>query len=432
MAGTVTIAGVELGAQGLQNWQSDGDTARIRGTFKGTTAAHAAVAMCQVKGMLGNPDEDAVPVIPSADVSLTGFYRVRGGSVEQTPEMLRSFWFNYTLELERVPVVANPVIESRLLGSVRSNSHSITTASMVQWWATPADATMDAVASVSTGSRVGDFGTVRLNYVSSSLVLTDTTATWQCGPSDYYDAACKIEITYDGSTWVRVPGRQLGTAPAASNTGWRLNNGFVRVVYGGGNGLLSVQHYSSAAAGWLTAKVYKLTRGTPLASSTALGATETVSILRNSPEEVVLRLGLEHSSAREALTYCDLRLRRGALWVEGTLSRSSTAFTTAELAATNTPFGIQRDTAETGATHTSGVHASAVDAGTGGGKYILTSPTATTVETVTGSIIQGTGQNKFQFMVGYEPPSAATPDTFTNQVYGYFAGITESVRFARR
>lgn len=434
MAGTVTIANVELGGQGVQQWEGGGDTARLTGTFKGTTATHAGVVAYQVKGILENPDEQAVPFIASSAPLLTGFYRVTGGSIEQTPEMYRSFWFNYTLELERVPGVASPVIESRLVGALRSNAHSITTASMVQWWATPTDAVMDRVASVSTASRTGEGSSVRLNYVSGSLVMVDATPTWQCAAGDYYDMAARVEVTYDGNTWLRLPGRQIGIAVAASNTGWRINNGFVRVTYGGGNGLLSVQHYSAAAGAWLTAKIYALTIGVSPSTPVAMGAIQTITILRNAPEEVTVRLGLDQSTANPVQVYCDLRLRRGALWVEGVVSRAATAVSATESASTEVSFGIQRNTAEAGSTHTSGVHATAADAGTGGGKYILTSPTATNVDTTQGGITQGTGPapDKFQFMVGYEPPSAGVPDTFTNQVYAYFAAVNESVRFGRR
>lgn len=432
MATTFYVAGVDLGRSGLQTWSEDGGRVRINGTIRESTAAGFSVAIAQINGILNNVDEaSGVPVVPSADSSLAGFFRVTGGGVDVTPESYRSYWANYTLELEAVSGRYSPLIESRLVGALRTNSHSIVVGSTVPWWATPTDATMDYVPGSTTATRTGDGGTVKVAYTTDGTLFLDSTRTMQCSPSDYYDMAARVEV-YDGTSWRTLVGREIGAATAASTAGWRISNGLVRVVYGGGNGLLSVTHYSPAASAWQNTKIYKLTRGTPLASTTALGAFTAVRVLRNSPECVSLRLSLEQDSTTyPAQVNVDLSLRRGALWVSGTVTRNPQQTSSAELASTNFPLGIQRNTAETGATHTSGVHANAADAGTGGGKFVLTSPTATTVETTTSSIIQGTGLNTFQFMVGYEHPSASGPDTYTNQYLSYFAAVDETQRLAR-
>mgnify|MGYP000847546078 CR=1 FL=1 len=430
MATTFTVGGIDLGRSSLQKWASDGQTARISGTIRESTFGGFAAAVYQVKGLLRNPDERfGVPVIPSSDPSLTGFYRVTGGDIEVIPAGMRSFWANYTLELGAVPGRASPQIESRLLGALRTNSHSIVVGSTVPWWATPTDATMDYVPGATVQTRTGDGGSVKVQYTTDGTLFLDSTRTMQCAAADYYDMSARIESS-DGTSWRVLKGREAGSVvPAVA--GWRLTNDLVRVMYGGGDGLLSVTHYSPAASAWQNEKVYKLTRGAT--TPTALGPFRTISILRNSPECVILRLGVEQDSTTyPAQINVDLCLRRGAMWVDVTVVRAPGQVSSAESASLDFPLGVVRNTTEAGTSHTSGVHATSADAGAGGGKYVLTSPTATNVDTTNGGIRQGTGVNTFQFMAGYEPASASGADTFTNQVYAYFAAVDEVMRPTRR
>lgn len=416
--------GLELNSPAF--WSVNGDDVDAAGALTASTYAKLVVLRDQVNGLADNRDEPVVAVNWAGDPSIDGFYEVLDAQVPMPARGLAALKLDYRVKLRKVGVY--PQIESRLLGALRTNSHSIASGSTVPWWATPTDASMDYVAGATTATRTGDGTTVRVAYTTDGTLLYDATPTWQCDATDYYDGAAKVEVT-DGSSWYTWVGRNIsGTTLLA----WRITNGLVRVTYGGGNGLLSVQHYSAAASAWLTAKTYKLTRGS---TPTTLGAFRAITILRNAPEEVVVRLSVEQDSTTyPAQINVDLRLRRGALWVEGTVTRSARQLSSAESASTDFNLGIFRNTTEAGTSHTSGVHATSADAGTGGGKYVLTSPTATNVNTTNGGISQGYGPspNLFQFMIGYEPPSAAGPDTITNQVYAYFAATTETQRLVRR
>lgn len=406
-------------------WNVNGDQVEAAGALTASTYAKLILLRAQVNGLADNRDEPVVPVNWTGDASVDGFYEVLDASVPMPARGIAALKLDWRVRLRKVGVY--PDLNSVLVGNaVRTNSHTIGKGSTVPWWGTPADATMDYVPGASTATRVADSGSVKVAYTTNGTVLYNTNRRWACAASDYYDGACKVEL-YDGIGFYTLAGLWLPNTPVTD--GWRINNGLVRVSYGAGNGLIKVEHYISGS--WSVSKTYKLTRGTPLASTTALGPFTTITVVRNSPECVVLRLGIEQDSTTyPAQVALDLVLRRGALWVEGTLTRAADQTSSAELASTSFPLGIQRNTAEAGATHTSGVHANAADAQ--GGKYILTSPTATTVETTTGSIIQGTGVNLFQFMIGYEPGSATGPNTFTNQVYSYFAAVEETVGVARR
>jgi hypothetical protein len=407
-----------------RHWSMAGDIVTLDGTLDATSYAGLVILRSQVNGLADNPDEAAVAVNWAGDASVDGYYEVVDAEVPMPPRGLAALSLNYRLRLRRVAVY--PEINSLIVGdSVRTNSHGIVKANTVPWWATPADAAMDYVPGTTVTTRATETGTVKVAYTTNGTVLYDRTCRWQCLASDYYDGAARIEIT-DGFSWYALVGRRLPNTSATA--GWRVNNGLVRVVYGGGNGLLSVQHYVSGA--WLTAKVYKLTRGISPSTPTALGPFTTISVVRNAPECVILRLGVEQdSSTYPAAVNVDICLRRGAMWADIIVTRSADQVSTAELASTDFPLGIERNTAEAGTTHTSGVHATAAS---GGGKYVLTSCTATNVDTTQGAIRQGTGVNLFQVQVSLEPTGASGPDTFTNQVYAFMANQDETVGFARR
>lgn len=417
---TFTIAGIDLGDSAPATWSTDGRRVRVTGQLDRASYAPFAIGVIQLQGILDNPDVPAVSVVASADATLTGFYRVLGGDIDIRPDSYTTFNAPFTLELERLHGLNSPYIESQLLGKLRTNAHSIVLANSVPWWATPTDANADSVPGASVATRTGDGGTVKVQYKTDGTLLMDTTVGQTCAPGDWYDMAARVEV-FDGSEWRRVPGHQLATTSPASEFGWRLTNDFLRVTYGGGDGLLKVAPYSSAAADWLTAKTYKLTTGT---SPTTCGPFTSISVLYNAPWRTTLRLGLEQASTPNRMT-CDLTLRRGALWVEGQLSRDPLAG--------SIELGVYRNSAEGATAVTSAVVATSADAGTGGGKYWISTAKTKTNDLTQGGFYASTAANAvFDFRIGYEPPSASGPDTFTNQVYAGFAAVDESVRFLRR
>lgn len=93
--------------------------------------------------------------------------------------------------------------------------------------------------------------------------------------------------------------------------------------------------------------------------------------------------------------------------------------------------GVYRNTAEAATAVTSGLRATANDAG--GGKYWMSTAKTKTNDLVQGGFYASTAAYAaFDFGIGYEPAGAAGPDTFTNQIYSRFAATTETVRFVQR
>ncbi len=417
-------------ADGPTNWDIDGDRIRFKADIRASTLADAKLARLQAVGLLDNPDEPFVPFTWDEDsIAWDGFYSVESVRVGTVSASLNANWFPAEFEIARLADNSNaPLIESRLLGGCRTNGHTVTNGTAVAWWATPGDAYQDRVAGTTTQARTGASGAVRVQYTNADgTALTNSAPTFFCAPADWYDSSAKIEVTADGGATHRaVVGHQFANLP----TLWRLDNSLVRVTPMS-DGVIGVSHYVASA--WTTPKQYKLTIGGAGGSTvTTLSAFRAVTILRNSPEEVRIRLTVEHSSAVEAAINVDLGLRRGALWVDGLLSRSVNGLSAAESAAVGYELGIYLNTPEAGTSHTSGVHATTSD---GSGKYILTGARVSAADTTNGGIYGFTGgsyANAFSFMAGFEPAGATTNDLITNQVYGWFADVHEVMRPVQR
>lgn len=415
-------------ANGPDRWDITGDRVKFNADIRATNLTDAKFARFQAIGLGINPDEEFVPFTWTEDaVEWDGFYRVESVKVGTVKSSLNANWFPAEFEITRLADNANaPMAESRLLGGARTNTHAITNGVAVAWWATPGDAYQDRVAGTTTQARTTAEGTVRVQYAAATTTnLTDGAPTFFCAPGDWYDSAAKVQLSGDGGTTYRaMVGLQTFNLP----TSWRLDNGLVRVYSGGADGVIYVQHYVSGA--WVTAKRYQFTIGSPsFTTATAVGAFRALTILRNAPEEVRIRLTVEHSSSVEAALNIDLGLRRGALWVDGLVSRAPEALSSSEVASTSYALGVQRYTAEQGISHTSGIHASASD---GNGKYILTTTSLNDVHYTNGNITGPLSATTFPFMIGYEATGATTNDNFTNQVYGWFAACEESCRVVQR
>lgn len=398
-------------------WSQNGVIVDTGGALTATSYAHLVLLRAQVAGLADNPAEPVVGVSWPGDASVDGFYEVISAAVDMPARGLAARKLNWKVRLRRVAVY--PDINSLTVGdAVRTNAHSIGKGDTVPWWALPDAATMDYIPGASTATRAAETGDVKVQYSTGGLIMFNRTNRWQCPAADYYDGAARIEL-FDGVGWYAAVGDRLpNTLPTY---GWRINNGLVRVSYGVGDGLLKVEHYISGA--WSVSKTYKVTVTT---TPSTIGAFRTFTPVWNSPEVVTVRLGLDQANASiPAAVTIDLTLRRGALWVEGVTSRTSeiVSYLGSEL-------GLYRNTAEAATAVTSGIRATSADAQ--GGKFWMCTSLGKTNDLTQGGFYVSSAVNEFDWAVGYEPPSAAGPDTFTNQIYGYFGPLDETVGFARR
>lgn len=205
-------------------------------------------------------------------------------------------WHDHTdirwgVSLERIGRDAEIEIESRLTGSSRAH---IAAATAELWHAAPVGAGTYYVGSSTPGyvDRSSADGTVRV-YRS---IPANTHPRWAVPASSALAGASSV--TVNGST---MAGLTCDDTP----TSWLLSNGLIRVAPLTA-GTITITAYTGSA--WGTGKTWKIWR-----NGAALTAAAHVTILRNDPCTVVIRLTWDHAPGRSTL---DLTLKRGARHVE--------------------------------------------------------------------------------------------------------------------
>jgi hypothetical protein len=193
-----------------------------------------------------------------------------------------------------------------------------------------------------------------------------------------------------------------------------FNNG-AAAVHMGDSGGSSLSRHSSFSYG--------------ITAPTALTGLNSVTVLRNSVEEAVIRLSLATSGGPAAGLYnLDLRLRRGDLLVRLYATTTGPA----------TLWKLARDTAEAataitfGAVTLGGIRATADDAD--GLRYVmLTYETAAPVsDLVNGVLTQGALSTTADFGIGASIGSAGVPDDPTSLAQQYLAAQAEAQRVVAR
>jgi hypothetical protein len=219
-------------------------------TFSGVAYSSAATAAnraaevqmleAQVLGMVGNPDEDAFPVVWSAESKWDGFYTEIDASWDWVNDGSgRVSVANWSITGRKVTDFASPRIETTGVAVVQTNGVSITSGTAYMTAFSSADAAeLQKTSTVSvTRARSGEDGTV----VAGTLAPTSSAAVGSFSvsidPANYYAGGCALEIRGADDVWYEFVGRDI---PASATNAWRLSNGIIRIgpstleVYDGG------------------------------------------------------------------------------------------------------------------------------------------------------------------------------------------------------
>lgn len=290
-----------------------------------------------------------VPVTFSDKTDRNGYYRVTGTSATMVNNQGALATSNWDVALERVGTEHEVDLESRLSGpQSRLNDFTITGervhAPPIGSYAYSAGTTVPT-----TMTRTGSDGALTV-YRG---VPVATHPRWACPIGSYLNGRVRF---LDSSGFERS-GTDLVTTP----TGWQLHNGLVRVSPSGT--LLDVAAWSGG--GWQS-KLWDIRVG-----GTALGTPAAVTILRNTPELVTVRVLWTLTVGRAT---ADFTLRRGARFVEVWLETQTAA-----------TVRVQRSTVEAGAAVTGGLAATANDAA-GNRYWIATLRSGATTDTVNGAL----------------------------------------------
>lgn len=409
-AGYTVPTPMRVQPRGRGEWDLDG-------VVQCSSAAQMKAVRQNVLG-LGEIDEPSVPVVFSDDSDFDGFYAVLSSNVDTAQEWVAKNRVRWSVSLARLPDYALPQIEAVLFGSFRANSHAITPTGLV-WFPSGAYNIYASISpnrnSFGTVTRTTDDGSVLGYYPrsGSSSAAERATLQYMVAASDWYDGACRVEVNY-GGTYYPVVGRNPYSL--LSSTGWRITNGRLRVAPSSTAGRLDVSVYDTGAAAWETTtfKLYTSTGGSDI------DAILTFAVLRNSPEEVVVRLGLQESITAVVPTKVrhtlDLTLRRGAHQVEG-------YWTTEQ----GTVLGyVKPNTVTASTTLTGGIRATADDGSSN--RYVIQTPRAKTNDLVNGGLYLTTGANAFPFSIGieYGGSGASYPNTaagLSDEYFGAYTGL---------
>lgn len=402
--------GIQVSVSRVDGWVTEGDRLNLSGYLHSDSVSEVDVLRQQLNGYVDNGDEEVVPVTWTTDSKVNGFYRVRRVQISTNPNLHFSNRFLFTVDLERVAGYAGPLMETVITGAVRTNSHSITNANAVGVVAVPDDvlefhdSSDPAAASVFTRTSVdGDVRCVKSATYSRYQYFA-------LAPADWYIGACSIEL---GSPYRTVVGQQI---PSELDT-WRLSNGLVRVrPHASGFG---VSCFNGST--WDSEKVF---RGTVAGSSLGGIALATgLRVLRNSPEECIIRLPvsipsaiLTGASVGSMRADIDIAVRRGERTVRLFLAATK-----------STTWGVECVTAEAATALTGGIRATSDDAN--GNRFVLSSPQAVTNDLTQGGFALTAGATTFSYAAGLElnGSSAATNDAAQALVYQYMAAHSERV-----
>lgn len=252
-------------------------------TFSAPTQAQLRA---KAEGLLAQAGR-VVPVVFTGFGNLDGWYRVGSPSAEE------STWYDITiiewsLDLTLVGRDGDVEVESRLVGGNRIHA---TGAAAELWHAPPVGADSYLAGSGSPGyvDRTSADGTVRV----FRAIPASTNPRWGVAGSGYLAGAAQVTVNGDLMT---------GLSTVDTPTSWQASNGLIRVEPRTSAGTLRVTSYLTS--GWGTPKVFDVKR-----NGVSLGAAKHVTVIRNDPAEVVLRLTWDHAPARSTL---DVAVKRGA------------------------------------------------------------------------------------------------------------------------
>jgi hypothetical protein len=394
----------------------EGDRLSFSGMLKADTTNAGAMLRHQLNGYgPENTDESVIPVIWSQDESVTGYYVPITTEVQADDGTYvgDNWWFPFQADLVRIPGYKNPLMEVICSGAKRDSDAGVTNGQ--SWCGVPSAASgtfQTATGSITRFNSVAADGDDAAMFVGSTG-LYDNGICYYAAPSDFYDAACKVQISVDsGTTWRTLTGRQW-PYDLSTSTLWRISNDVARVG-SDTNGVgynFSVGIYDSA---W-ESKGYKLTADT---SGTAIGGPSSLRILRNSPEVVAVRAVYGGDSG----TYADFTLRRGSWLTEIYLSHGSTYVSASEY------LGVFRTTAEAGGTITGGLQATGDDAD--GNKYRLYSANAFTRHNTNGGIYLTTAAHSVHLGISSDAVTL-NAGLFTSHDL-YFAAMNHKQRIVSR
>lgn len=414
MAGELMIGRVSMGhpSELSESRSVDSREFVLRGFIRDATKAETEAT----RNALLEQQGQVIAITYTLDSHYNGFYLLADVTIEsmETSYLRRGLWL-FEISAFRIGGEARVEFQSNITGTVLDNDYAITEINTMPFIAPPVGATLFAwETSVSRYShtRVTEQGTIPV-FINEGEFAPD--ATWAADPTTFYDGAVRLY----------VGGRlQPGLDVPSAVDDWVLTNGIIRIqpeVSGTTTGRLLIDVWDGVSA-YESQKDWAFNDS----ADTTIGEFSFMSVVRNDPEAIIIRLSAEWTAAGFLARHTiDLNLRRGSPlvyinWHHG--------------AAVNSSMKIVRDTAEAGTVFNGfssgaavGLRATADDAG--GNRYILVCPNTHTNDTTNGGMTRAS-TNLLKVAVGFEinGSTAVTHNDAPRVADQYLGNIGESVR----
>jgi len=320
----------------------------------GTTTAQLRAMEADLHGLANA----LVPVIFTDKAQLNGYYIVADASADLQNWEGEAATLAWKADLTRLGTDFEVDLESRLTGGVRNSSFAAS-ANAVRWHAPSLGHQAYYSASGNTPSVVVRTGADGAMNVYTGLPLTGSVIPrWFCAVGNYLGG----RVRFLDDNGIERSGILFANGSPSS---WTLSNALLQITPLSSGGVLNVAGYSGGA---FQAKNWDLQFG-----GTSLGVPLGISLLRNEPEIVVVRL--LWSAAGPNRVTVDLTLRRVSRFVE--------LYLQSQVAGT---FKVVRSSAEAGTNGASGAYLTATVNDGAGNRYFVGSALTNTQDTVNGGI----------------------------------------------
>lgn len=317
--------GLDVDLNSPQDLSFDVDDDRRRLTIRGYLRAASLDETKALRSELLAQRGQLVPVVWAGDASMTGVGVVDAVTIDvdwRDGALQGAGFFRFVVVLDWVGSTSEVEFQSLLSAVWATEAHSTD----AEWWHAPPVGALAYSAGGSTPvliDRVTEDGTI---HVATDMPA-GTHPTWSVNPANYYDGA--VELWAGGR--LRA-GRDMPMVPA----GWEINAKTIRIrpgtsAPGVSNGALEVAVWQGSAWGpWVSFSVW-------WDGTNRIPSWNYVSVLKNTPEAVVLRLVRDAAEAPYASTAkheLDINVRRGARLVtmlykfDGAAAQHAVGFTT--------------------------------------------------------------------------------------------------------
>lgn len=333
---TVGRFGTEIRVDDVTGWDEQGDRITVTGQTPHGSVPDTLTLRQQLMGYVGSPDETFVPVTWADQPEVNGYYRVLSADMSPNPRAAFAGVYDFRVDLARVQGAAAPLIESVILGKLRTTTLPLT---QRRTQSVPAGSRSYAEFYPDTGGLAPSALSVRRAGESSVLNVFSGAGDVMVGqfylpPVKFYEGAATVVM--GGRV---VAGRQVQNTPSD----WMIGNDIIQVEpVPGDDFAIRIRMWNVGA--WSTWQTITFKWENPAVNPRKrLKFPHTITIMSNSPEAATVRL-LTTTGAASGGDYSpisvDFTIRRGSRTVAVYLRSVFRGEFAAEIAGFTSPTAI--------------------------------------------------------------------------------------------